>query len=876
MAEIVYKKISGIQFSLMSPELMRKLSVVKITTPELYDDDGFPVRGGLMDPRMGVVDPGLRCETCGKPVGKCPGHFGHIELARPVLHIEYLPIIYDTLQAVCHHCGRLKLPEDKIEFAIKKIEKYKKQGRHDKAFKFIKKFVIAQAKKVKKCPHCGAEAPKKIELRKPYKFYIKENDGSERRIFPTEIRAIFEKIPEKDARALGFDNVHSRPEWMILTVLLVPPVTVRPSIVLETGERAEDDLTHQLVSIVRVNQRLNEAISTGAPQIIIEDLYDLLQYHVTTYFNNSISGIPPAIQRSGKPIKSLVERISGKEGRIRYNLLGKRVNFSARAVISPDIRIKPNEVGVPEEIAKILTVPERVTEWNINWLKSLVLNGPNKHPGANYVIRPDGKRFTVTDENKEMLAEQLQPGWTVERHLIDGDIVLFGRYPSLHRMSLMGHYVRILPGRTFRIHPIACRPYNADFDGDEMNIHVPQTEEARAEAKLLTALEHHIVTVRYGLAIVGGTHQIISGLYLLTKDDTKLPLSQAIELVFLSSPDENDLNKLARIVEKAKKEKRDYLTGKEIFSVFLPDDLIFDEKGVVIENGMLIEGIIDGSMIKSEKGLLIRYIYDNYGPKYTLDWLYKVSLLGIYYQYYHGITIAPSDWDLPEKAIKEIDKLFKEADREINTLMKKYKENKLPQVVGKSPREVYENLVQQTLSQMITKIGEIIKENANPNSGTMILSLSGTKGGVLELSQIIAVLGQQAFRGGLIEFGYRDRNLSIFKRGDIHPMTKGWVRSGYRKGLEPWEFFFHALPGRDALMDTAIRTAKSGYLYRRVAHALYEMYAYYDGSVRDTTGRVIQYKFGEDGMMVNKTEKGKLNIDSIINVVLKKVKDGKK
>ncbi|HIP90523.1 MAG TPA: DNA-directed RNA polymerase subunit A' [Candidatus Nanopusillus sp.] len=871
--EVVYKKISGIKYALLNPEAIRKLSVVKIITPELYDEEGYPIRGGLMDPRMGVVDPGLRCETCGKPAGKCPGHFGHIELARPVLHIEFLPIIYDTLQIVCHQCGRLKLTENELDFAVRKIDRYKKSGRWTRAYKFIKKFVITRAKNRTKCPHCNYENPK-VELRKPYRFYVIDKDGEERRMFPVEIRSIFEKIPEKDALALGFDNVNSRPEWMILTVLPVPPVPVRPSIILETGERAEDDLTHKLVDIVRTNQRLHEAIATGAPQIVVEDLYDLLQYHVATYINNTLAGIPKAVHRSGKPIKSLVERISGKEGRIRYNLLGKRVNFSARAVISPDTKIRINEVGIPVEVAKTLTIPERVTEWNIEKLKQYVLNGPDRYPGANYIISPDGKRFTITEDNKELLAERLQPGWIVERHLLNGDIVLFGRYPSLHRLSIMGHYVRILPGKTFRLHPAACTPYNADFDGDEMNIHVPQTEEARAETKYLVALENHMISPRYGLTIVGGIQDVITGLYLLTQDDTRIEFSKAVELVYLANPSESEIEKLVRFIKRAKEEGRDYLTGKEIFSVFLPDDLIFEESGVKIEDGELKEGSIDALMIKSEKGVLIRYIYDKYGPRFALEWSYKVFLLGVHYQYLHGITVTPSDWDLPEEAMKKIREILEEADKKVQEIMDQYKHHKLPKVPGRSEKQVFENMVQQVLSEALTEIGEIVKKYA-PISGTTLMAITKARGDIRDLAQIISALGQQSFRGGLIEFGYKKRNLSMFKPGDIHPITKGWVKSGYREGLKPYELFFHALPGRDALMDTAIRTAKSGYLYRRVAHALYEIYVHSDGTVRDTTGRVIQLLFGEDGMFPQKTHHGKLDIDGIIKEILKKVEKEK-
>ncbi len=866
-------KLSEITFRLVDPETIRNFAVVKIVTPELYDKDGFPVEGGLMDPRMGVIDPGLRCRTCGKRFGECPGHFGYIELARPVIHVLYAELIYDILRIVCHNCGRIKLPEEKIKRYLKRFEYLKKVYGPVTAFQQLRKKLLEETKNVTKCPHCGYENPK-VEFQKPYKFFIYEKEGK-RRLTPIEIREILEKIPDDHARALGFGK-DVRPEWMVLTVLPVPPPTVRPSIILETGERAEDDLTHKLADIVRTNLKLQEAIATGAPEIIVEDLWDLLQYHVATYFYNNLPNVPKARHRSGRPLKSLVERISGKEGRLRYNLLGKRVDFSARAVISPDPRIEIDEVGVPIEVAMELTVPERVTEWNIEWLRKLVLNGPNKYPGANYVIRPDGKRFRITDENKEMLANELQPGWIVERHLMDGDIVLFNRYPSVHRMNMMAHRVRVLPGRTFRINPFICTPYYADFDGDEMNIHVPQTEEARTEARLLMNPRYHIVSPRYGLAIVGLIQDAISGLYLLTQDDTKLSFDEAAQLLYDAGI---PLDKFKRLMEKAKKEGRDYLTGKEVFSCVLPDDLNFEyeAKGIrfVIENGMLKEGVVTKDIVGAEKGHLIRYVYEKYGPDFTIKFIHQLGLLGIEYQWKHGLSLSLSEWDLPKEAEEEIKRIKEEARKEIEKLIEKYRKGEITPMPGKTVKETFETMVLQVLNKVRDEVGKIVEKYLKKNTNTFIMLKSGARGNILNIAQMVGVVGQQALRGQRIEFGYKDRNLPIFKKGDLSPEAKGWIDVGYRHGLRPWEFFFQSMVGRDALMDTAVRTAYSGYLYRRLVNATYDVKVWYDGTVRDSWNRLIQFLYGEDGLDVQKTEKGKLNIDRIIKEVLKEYQQKK-
>src|SRR3989338_5060440 len=326
--------------------------------------------------------------------------------------------------------------------------------------------------------------------------------------------------------------MHARPEWTVLTALLVPPVSVRPSITLETGERSEDDLTHKLVDIMRINQRLEANINAGAPQLIIEDLWELLQYHVTTYFNNDTSNIPPARHRSGRPLKTISQRLKGKEGRFRYNLSGKRVNFSARTVISPDPNISIDEVGVPLEIAEDLTVPIKVTTWNLEDLKKYVLSAD--YPRSLYVLRPDGKRVLVNDLTRQECADTLCIGCTVERQLMNGDTVLFNRQPSLHRISIMCHNVRVLDGKTFRINLPVCPPYNADFDGDEMNMHVPQTEEARVEAEMLMKVENQIISPRHGHAIIKPQEDHVSGIYYLTKKDSVFSYEDACQILALA------------------------------------------------------------------------------------------------------------------------------------------------------------------------------------------------------------------------------------------------------------------------------------------------------------------------------------------------------
>ncbi|ADB58039.1 DNA-directed RNA polymerase subunit A' [Archaeoglobus profundus] len=869
---MVPKRISAIRFEVLSPQEIRRMSVAKIVSAETYDDDGFPIEGGLMDPRLGVIDPGLRCRTCGGKAGECPGHFGHIELAAPVIHVGYAKLIAKLLNATCRECGRLRLPDKVRDKFLDEIERRKELGQD---YDEIIKDVYRRAKAVKKCPHCGAEAVE-VKFEKPTFYYIDEH-----KLTPLDVREWLEKIPDDDLPVLGIDPKACRPEWLVITVLPVPPVTVRPSIILETGQRSEDDLTHKLVDIIRINQRFLENKEAGAPHLILEDLWELLQYHVTTYINNEVSGIPPARHRSGRPLKTLAQRLKGKEGRFRGSLSGKRVNFSARTVISPDPCISINEVGVPKEIAEELTVPIYVTERNIEEAREYILR--TEHPKANYVIRPDGRRIRVMDTNREELAEKLEPGWIVERQLKDGDIVLFNRQPSLHRMSIMAHYVRVLPGKTFRLNPAVCPPYNADFDGDEMNLHVPQSIEAQAEAKILMAVQQHILSPRFGGPIIGGIHDHISGLYLLTRGEK---LFSKEEVMYLLGP--FDLKELPE--PKVVKDGKPYWTGKQIFSAILPDvTLEFKAeicKGcneckkesceydayVIIKNGELIRGTIDEKAVGAFKGIIIDEIVRKYGNDVAKKFIDDMTHLAIRAIMLTGFTIGIDDEDLPEEAIAQVKEIIAEAEKKVIDLIKAYREGNLEPMPGRSLEETLEMMIMRELGRARDMAGRVAEKFLGYNNPAVIMAVSGARGSMLNLTQMSACIGQQSVRGERINRGYTytNRTLPHFKPGDLSARARGFVESSYKRGLNPIEFFFHAMGGREGLVDTACRTSISGYLQRRMINALQDIKVEYDGTVREQTSEtVVQFRYGEDGVDPMKSFRGKsVDIDRIVKEIM--------
>ena len=853
--EYISNKVKAIKFGILSPKMVKQMSVAKVVTPELYDKEGYPVDGGLMDIRLGVIDPGLVCKTDGLKLKESLGHFGYIELARPVIHIKFAKLILDLLRTTCKECGRVLIPEDEIQKVLKIM---KKTGKIEnaRAKRLVIKETIVKLRTISKCPHCKAKL-EKIKHEKPTTFY--EGD---KRLSPIEVRTRLEKIPNEDLELFGLNPDVMRPEWSVLTLMAIPPVTMRPSITLESGERSEDDLTHKLGDVVRINQRLFENINAGAPEIIIEDLWDLLQYHITTFFDNAVAQLPPARHRSGQPLKTITERIKSKEGRIRHNLAGKRTNFSSRTVISPDSMIDLDELGVPKVVAMKLTVPEKLTEWNFEYLKEYVKRGPKTYPGANYVVRPDGKKKKITEETKEQLLEELEIGYSVERHLIDGDVAIFNRQPSLHRMSMMCHKLRVIPGLTFRLNPAVCAPYNADFDGDEMNLHVPQTEEARAEAEILMEVNTQLISPRYGLGIIACNHDSIGGNYMLTKIINKIPKSQAIQL--LASVGVEDFGDLP---------KKEILSGKEVFSALIPKDFNFigkarDGTKVVINKGNLTEGFMDSGNLGSGKGLLIRNLQKKYGNEEALKILGTIFRLGVKTLLMHGFTSAFSDMDIPQSGEDEIASIVKSADEKVDGLIKSYEKNELTAFPGRSIEETLELKILETLNKARNDAGRVVSQTLDPTKNTLIMSKSGARGNIINLAQMAAVVGQQALRGKRIERGYKERTLSCFKKGDLRSAPRGFIGAGFKQGLKPHEFFFMAMTGRDSLMDTALRTPKSGYLYRRLANALQDIKVEYDESVRNSGQKIVQFKYGDDGIDVSKSEAGKINVQRIIESVI--------
>jgi len=757
----------------------------------------------------------------------------------------------------------------------------------------ITKIVFKSARKNKVCPFCGAKK-KKIILEKPTTFYEEEEAKGSRRLTPIEIRERLKKMTDADLRILGISPKNARLEWVIFMVLPIPPVCARPSITLDSGIRSEDDLTHKLVDVIRINQRLRENIDAGAPHLIVEDLWELLQYHITTYFDNQVSGIPPARHRSGRALRTLTQRLKGKEGRFRSNLSGKRVDFSARSVISPNPHISINEVGVPKDIAKILTIPTNVNDWNIEQMKQLVLNGPNKHPGANYIIRNDRRRIDLRYvKNRKIIADMLAPGFTVERHLNDGDLVLFNRQPSLHRMSIMAHEVKIMEGRTFRLNLTVCPPYNADFDGDEMNLHVPQSEEARTEAELLLKVQEHILSPRFGGPILGGIQDFISSVFQFTSKDSLYNAKNTLKLLYMGNIFENHPDFEFNDLEPVETDPEPLYSGKQIFSTLLPDDLnirvrskfckkCFTKPGeeckeedcefdayVSITNGELVTGTIDeNSFGAMQSNSILQRVIKDHGNARGREFLDSATQMLLYVIRQNGMTMGLDEVFVKGEAYEEIQKVLHDSTEESKRLIKAFRENDtdvLQRAPGRSLKETLELRIRQVLAEARKKAEEIAANYIGDEAHSVIMTKSGARGNILNLGQMSAVVGQQAIRGERINRGYTSRTLPHFKVDDLTPKARGFVEQSYRNGLDPSGFFFHAMGGREGLVDTAVRTSTSGYMQRRLVNALQDMVIENDGTVRNADKNVIQFDFGDDNINPQHTDHGDaVNLDVLL------------
>ncbi|KAF2367731.1 RNA polymerase Rpb1 domain 7 [Trinorchestia longiramus] len=880
------RSVKRVQFGILSPDEIRRMSVTTggIKYPEVYEN-GRPKQGGLMDPRQGCIDRNTRCTTCAGNMTDCPGHFGHLDLAKPVYHVGFITKTMKILRCVCFYCSKLLFNANhpKIREIVTKA-KGQPRKRLLHVYNLCKGKMICeggdevdlgteredqQQQKAKKgTGHggCGHYQPKVkrmgLELIAEWKHVNEDNQEKKIILSAERVHEIFKRISDEECYLLGMDPKFARPDWMILTVLPVPPLCVRPAVVMHGAARNQDDLTHKLADIIKANNELVRNELNGSAAHIIQENIRMLQFHVATLTDNDMPGLPKALQKSGRPLKAIKARLKGKEGRIRGNLMGKRVDFSARTVITADPNLRIDQVGVPRSIAQNLTYPEIVTPFNMTKMMELVKRGNNQYPGAKYIVRDNGARIDLRYHPKPSDLH-LQCGYKVERHITDGDLIIFNRQPTLHKMSMMGHRVKVLPWSTFRMNLSVTSPYNADFDGDEMNLHVPQSMETRAEIENLHITPRMIITPQANKPVMGIVQDTLTAVCKMTKRDVFLEKHEMMNLLmFLPIWD-------GHMPQPAILKPKPLWTGKQLFSLIIPGNLNLvkthsthpdDEDDtsnkwispgdtkVLVEHGELIMGILCKKTLGSSSGSLLHVAWMELGHEIAGRFYGNIQTVVNNWLLLQGHSIGIGDTISDPQTYIVIQDTIVKAKEEVMQVIHKAHNDELEPTPGNTLRQTFENQVNRILNDARDKTGGSAKKSLTEENNLKAMVVAGSKGSNINISQVIACVGQQNVEGKRIPFGFRKRTLPHFIKDDYGPESRGFVENSYLAGLTPSEFYFHAMGGREGLIDTAVKTAETGYIQRRLIKAMESVMVNYDGTVRNSVSQVIQLRYGEDGL----------------------------
>ncbi|XP_014262669.1 DNA-directed RNA polymerase II subunit RPB1 [Cimex lectularius] len=896
------RQVKRVQFGILSPDEIRRMSVTEggIRYPETMEG-GRPKLGGLMDPRQGVIDRLSRCQTCAGNMSECPGHFGHIDLAKPVFHIGFITKTIKILRCVCFYCSKLLVSPSHPK--IKEIV-MKSKGQPRKRLTFVydlckgkniceggdemdigKENMDESAQSNRKPGHggCGRYQPnlRRTGLDVTAEWKHVNEDAQEKKIALSAERVweILKHITDEECFILGMDPKYARPDWMIVTVLPVPPLSVRPAVVMYGSARNQDDLTHKLADIIKCNNELQRNEQSGAATHVLAENIKMLQFHVATLVDNDMPGLPRAMQKSGKPLKAIKARLKGKEGRIRGNLMGKRVDFSARTVITPDPNLRIDQVGVPRSIAQNMTFPEIVTPFNVDKMLNLVQRGNTTYPGAKYIVRDNGERIDLRFHPKPSDLH-LQCGYKVERHINDGDLVIFNRQPTLHKMSMMGHRVKVLPWSTFRMNLSCTSPYNADFDGDEMNLHVPQSMETRAEVENLHVTPRQIITPQANKPVMGIVQDTLTAVRKMTKRDVFLEKEQMMNIL-MHLPVWDGKMPIPAILK-----PKPLWTGKQVFSLIIPGNVNMirthsthpddEDNGpykwispgdtkVMVEHGELVMGILCKKTLGTSAGSLLHICFLELGHEECGLFYGNIQTVVNNWLLLEGHSIGIGDTIADPQTYLEIQKAIKKAKEDVIEVIQKAHNMDLEPTPGNTLRQTFENQVNRILNDARDKTGGSAKKSLTEYNNLKAMVVSGSKGSNINISQVIACVGQQNVEGKRIPFGFRKRTLPHFIKDDYGPESRGFVENSYLAGLTPSEFFFHAMGGREGLIDTAVKTAETGYIQRRLIKAMESVMVHYDGTVRNSVGQLIQLRYGEDGLCGEAVEFQKIQTVDLSN-----------
>ena len=801
-------KIIGIQLSMLSPEEIRNNSVVNVTSRDTYVNNK-PCVNGLFDVRMGVLENSLICPTDGQNYFNCPGYFGHIELAKPVFFIQHLKEIIKILRCICFKCSKLLINKSQHNHILKRSAEDRWE------------YVYSLASNIKRCGEktddgCGCKQPNKINLEgmaNIYAIWDKMGDQKENiiiKLIPELVLKIFERITDDDCYFMGFNPKWSRPNWMICQVLPIAPQSCRPSVKQDAQQRSEDDLTHIYSNIIKTNNILLEKIAIkDTPANVIEGWTAILQHSIAMIVTNKIKGIAPMAQRSGRPLQCIMGRINSKNGRIRGNLMGKRVDFSARSVITGDPNISICQLGVPMKIVKNLTKPVIVNDRNRDFLIKLIKNGPDQYPGAKILEKNSGEQISLKYVDRNSI--RLNNGDIVHRHLMDGDAVLFNRQPSLHRLSMLCHIVKVMKtGDTFRMNVANTKGYNADFDGDEMNMFVSQSVIADTELRHLAAVPFQQISPTNNSAIIGIFQDSLLGSYRFTRKDIMFSQRQAMNL--LMSYNKIDMEKLKKLGKK--------ISSFDILTQILPplsikrntglfqegEDQSTSNNVLEIKVGNYIRGQLDkGSLGSTSKGIVQR-IFNDFGPIKCAEFVDDLQNVVTEYMKTSSFSVGISDLIANKKTNDEIVQVINTQKMNVQTIIDKVHLGIFENNTAYSNMNEFETMVNNTLNKATEESGKIGRKSLNKNNRFIMIVESGSKGSLINISQMLCCLGQQNVDGKRIPYGFDNRTLPHFTKYDDSPEARGFIENSFISGLTAPELFFHAMAGRIGLIDTAVKS----------------------------------------------------------------------
>ncbi len=812
------RKLAGVRLSYIHSDNIEKMSVTNdgINNVTLYSGD-TPIYKGLYDSRMGTLDYSYDCETCLLNKKKCPGHSGHIKLFNMIINPITINITKQWLKVLCFNCG---------EILVSKNVPFNKIG-------------ISTVKK--KCPNCGEEKNKmeKYKAGKENLFtFIYESNGSEKYLTPSDIYKIFAKVDPDKLKILNLPK-ESHPSLCVLKNLYVPPPTIRPALHYSANTSIfVQDITVQLQHIVNENEILK---TLQNDMIGHKEMVKFQKLVYETYIAGQSGFVP-----------SLLDSIKLKKGIVRKNLLGKTSNNMGRNTISGNNFIKIDEVGIPVSYAKTLQIPEVVTELNYKRLEFMFKNGKINYPGASKVKKKiDESMYDINKKNKNLF---LEIGDFLYRDLIDGDLVILNRQPSLERGSIGAHKVKILNdnfSNTFEMNVIACGPYNADFDGDQMNILLAFLAFFDILLKLL--LSQNFNNTKNGLPVYGTTQDSNVGVFELTRSDARFSKECVFHL--LSDTD------LCPTVENK------IYTGREVAS-FLFEDVPFnytnstnwyhpefeefidykdDEKTLIIKNGKILSGVLDKRNTGPERTSVFYSIFEKYGSTAAMNTLYQTQQMASKVLELTGYTISVNDITLPEFYIDLIKKEVSNALLKSEEINKEVTDGKLIPPLGVEPADYFEEKQLNVLRSY--KISKYILSGINPNTnGLAKLILIGSKGNMANLQHIHGCVGQKTIKGSRLKENFTFGRVSPYSvRFSDNQSVKGFCTNAYSDGMTIFDIYSGSSSGRRDLVVKANETAVIGHLTRQMTGSMGSVFVDILGIVRFNTRLILSLIFSDVG-----------------------------